>query len=350
MTDTAQKLIDWYETNRRILPWREDPSPYHVWISEIMLQQTRVEAVKPYYERFLAELPDVAALAAVSEDRLMKLWEGLGYYSRARNLKRAAVRIIEDCGGKLPEEPAELMELPGIGPYTAGAIASIAFGRCCPAVDGNALRIWTRLTENADDIKDDRVKRAVTREIAGILPAAPFAAGRINQAFMDLGSGVCLPNSAPQCDLCPLADVCSAHAAGRETDYPVKSPKKPRRIEKRTILLIEDDGRILLRKRPEKGLLAGLYELPGLPGHLTRKQVLDTLREQGLEPVRITKLAPAKHIFTHIEWHMIGYRIRLDLLSDFYPRTSGEVLADKHEILTRYSVPSAFSDYILYII
>ncbi|MCR5094515.1 MAG: A/G-specific adenine glycosylase [Lachnospiraceae bacterium] len=348
MRDTAEKLLNWYEKNRRILPWREDPSPYHVWISEIMLQQTRVEAVKPYYERFLAELPDVASLAAVSEDRLMKLWEGLGYYSRARNLKRAAIRIMEDCGGKLPKEPAELMKLPGIGPYTAGAVASIAFGACYPAVDGNALRIWTRLTENAGDIGDDRVKRAVTQEIAAVLPDTPFAAGRINQAFMDLGSMVCLPNSAPRCDLCPLADVCGAHDAGRETDYPVKAAKKPRRIEKRTILLIEDEGRILLKKRPARGLLAGLYELPGVEGHLSRAQVLAHCRGEGIEPLRITALPPAKHIFTHIEWHMIGYRIRVDALSDFFPGKQGGILADKQEISTRYSIPSAFSNYILY--
>ena len=345
----TERLLNWYETNRRRLPWREEPTPYHVWISEIMLQQTRVEAVKPYYARFLGALPDIAALARVPEDELMKLWEGLGYYSRARNLKRAARVIMEEYGGEMPADATELEKLPGIGSYTAGAIASIAFGACAPAVDGNALRIWTRMKTDTRDIAKEATKRTIRGEIAAILPRDPFAAGRFNQALMDLGATICLPNRAPRCAECPLSDLCRAHGEGRETDFPVMAKKKPRRIEERTILLIEDEGCVVLRKRPARGLLAGLYELPGLDGYLTEKEVLAWCRTQGIEALQITPLPAAKHIFTHIEWRMIGYRVRVDALSKFVPEKWDGLLADKEAIATRYSVPCAFSNYILYI-
>ncbi len=314
-----------------------------------MLQQTRVEAVKPYYTRFLENLPDIEALSRVPEDALLKLWEGLGYYSRARNLKRAAEIIMREHDGQMPETPEELVKLPGIGCYTAGAIASIAFGGRFPAVDGNALRIWTRVHADSRDIMKESTKRALRAQIEAILPDAPFAAGRFNQALMDLGSAVCLPNSMPKCTECPWKTNCLAHGQGRETDYPVTAAKKARRIEKRTIFVIEDEGCVLIRKRPQKGLLAGLYELPGAEGHLNRKEALAFCESLGIRALKITPLPPAKHIFTHIEWHMTGYRIRVDALSDFFPEQMQAVLAGKQDIATRYSIPSAFSNYILYI-
>ena len=349
MKKPVRQLLDWYEINRRILPWREDPSPYHVWISEIMLQQTRVETVKPYYIRFLEALPDICALAGVADDDLMKLWEGLGYYSRARNLKRAAQMILRDYGGEMPAFPGELMKLPGIGSYTAGAIASIAYGGAYPAVDGNAMRIWTRVHADSRDIGKAGTKRAIEEEIAAVLPETSFAAGRFNQALMDPGTAVCIPNSVPRCPECPWKDNCRAHRDRRETEFPVKAGRKPRRIEERTILLMEDNGSVLIRKRPERGLLAGLYELPGLSGHLSESQVLSWCRKQGVEVLRIRPLPAAKHIFTHIEWHMRGYLIHVDALSDFVPGKLDGIMADKRAISTRYSIPSAFSNYILYI-
>ena len=349
MKTSIRKLLSWYDKNRRILPWREDPSPYHVWISEIMLQQTRVEAVKPYYERFLEALPDVAALAAVPEDALMKLWQGLGYYSRARNLKRAAQIVLVEYGGELPSDPESLEKLPGIGCYTAGAVASIAYGRCCPAVDGNALRIYTRMHADPDDIGKEQTKRRIRDAIAAVLPREPFAAGRVNQALMDLGATVCLPTGLPKCAECPWKSLCQAHLRRCETEFPRSAPKKARRIEERTILLIEDADRILIRRRPDRGLLAGLYELPGLEGHRTENEVLTWCRAQGIEPIRMTPLPPAKHVFTHIEWHMTGMRIRVDGFENLFPETIGGILVNKEEIATRYSIPSAFSNYILYI-
>ncbi|MBR4528947.1 MAG: A/G-specific adenine glycosylase [Lachnospiraceae bacterium] len=342
-------LMKWYDGNRRVLPWREDPAPYHVWISEIMLQQTRVEAVKPYYARFLEALPDIASLAAVSDDALMKLWQGLGYYSRARNLKRAAILIMEEHGGVMPADPEELLRLPGIGRYTAGAIASIAYGLRAPAVDGNALRIWTRIHADDRDISAERTKKEITAEIADILPEKPHAAGRFNQALMDLGSMVCLPNGEPACAACPLASCCAAHRAGREQDYPVTAKKKPRRIEKRTVFVIGDDTWILLRRRPDNGLLAGLYELPSVEGHLNVKEAKRFLAGLGIGAVRITPLPPAKHIFTHIEWRMTGYRIKVDEWASFFQADTGLIPAGKQDISTKYSIPSAFSNYMLYI-
>ncbi|WP_418706515.1 A/G-specific adenine glycosylase, partial [Anaerotruncus massiliensis (ex Liu et al. 2021)] len=264
MEEIVEPLLGWYAENARDLPWRREVTPYRVWISEIMLQQTRVEAVKGYFARFIGALPGPAELAAVDERELLKLWEGLGYYSRARNLQKAARVIMETYGGELPASHEELLTLPGVGPYTAGAVASIAFGLPEPAVDGNVLRVLSRLTADNSDIADPAVKRAAERTVRGIIPAG--RAGAFNQALMELGATVCAPNGPPACGRCPLAGLCAAHAAGNETAYPVKAAKKARRVEERTVLLLVRDELLALRRRPAKGLLAGLWELPNLPG------------------------------------------------------------------------------------
>ena len=261
------RLLDWYNTHRRDLPWRESTDPYRVWVSEIMLQQTRVAAVLPYYRRWMEALPDVAALAAVEEDRLMKLWEGLGYYSRARNLQRAAKVVMENHGGRFPDTFEGLRALPGIGDYTAGAVASIAFHRPVPAVDGNVLRITARLAALGEDILSPGGRRLFTDMVAELVP--PDRPGDFNQALMDLGATVCLPNGQPDCGACPLAALCAAHAAGRETDFPVKRKKQTRRREEMTVYLLLREGRIALRRREARGLLAGLWEFPHIPGTLT---------------------------------------------------------------------------------
>lgn len=341
----AAPLLAWYDSGRRILPWREEPTPYHVWLSEIMLQQTRVEAVKPYYDRFLQALPDIESLAAADEEKLLKLWEGLGYYNRARNLKKAAQILVLEYGGRMPDDYEIILSLPGIGSYTAGAISSIAFGKAYPAVDGNVLRILARLRTDERDILQAGVKKSVEEELADVMPKD--RPGDFNQALMELGAMVCIPNGAPKCDVCPWKELCRARAQGITGEFPKKAGKKPRSIEKKTILVIQDAERVALRKRPEKGLLAGLYEFPSMEGNCEEERVLAYLRELGLLPLRIRALPPAKHVFTHKEWHMTGFLIRVDELADRGGRQEGEglIFVDPKETRTNYPIPSAFAAY-----
>ena len=329
------RIADWYALSRRVLPWREEPTPYRVWISEIMLQQTRIEAVIPYYRRFLAELPDVAALAAAEEDRLLKLWEGLGYYSRARNLKRAAEMVMRDYGGELPHTAAALRTLPGIGDYTAGAIASIACGEPEPAVDGNVLRVLSRLLENGGDVLSPAVKKSVTTLLREHYPRGE-AAALTTEGLMELGETVCIPNGAPKCELCPWQSLCRAHQNGTEENYPVKAPPRPRRIEERSVLLLRWGDRWAIRQREKKGLLAGLWEFPNELGAVTEEE----LRARFPQAERIAPCGRARHIFTHVEWHMEGWR--LDLGKPL-PGLTWETAA---EIRSRYSIPTALKAYL----
>ena len=338
-------LLEWYETGHRTLPWREDPSPYHVWLSEIMLQQTRVEAVKAYYARFLEALPDVCALAAVPEDRLLKLWEGLGYYSRARNLKKAAQVIVSEYGGEMSSAAKDLKRLPGIGDYTAAAVASIAFGQREAVVDGNVLRVMARLRADGRDIALPQTKQQVQAEIAEVfLPKEDALCGAFNQAVMELGALVCVPNGAPHCDVCPVRKHCTSAKEGTQAAYPVKSAKKPRTIEEKTVLLFSDHTRIAIRKRGTKGLLAGLYEYPSLEGHVTEDALRALLRRKGVPALKLRRLPDAKHIFTHREWHMQGYLIETEEMADS-GFAEGLLLADRAELETVYAIPSAFRVY-----
>jgi len=342
----VEPLLEWYDGSHRILPWRENPTPYRVWISEIMLQQTRVEAVRPYYERFLTALPDVDRLAQVPEEELLKLWEGLGYYNRARNLKKAALMIRENYGGKMPGRYEELLKLPGIGSYTAGAIASIAFGQPVPAVDGNVLRILARALADEGDIMDQKVRKRAQERLSGIMPRE--RAGDFNQALMELGAVVCIPNGAPKCGECPWAAMCRARAEGTIAEYPKKSPRKARTIEEKTVLIIQDENQTALQKRPPGGLLAGMYEFPSLPGHQGEKEVISYLSTLGYKVIRISPLESSRHIFTHREWHMTGYMIRVDELER--PDGGGNFLfAQRSETEDRYPIPSAFSAYAKYL-
>lgn len=335
----SKPLLAWYDSSRRILPWREDPTPYHVWLSEIMLQQTRVEAVKPYYDRFLRELPDIESLAAVEEEKLLKLWEGLGYYNRARNLKKSAVQIVTEYSGEMPDDYDQLIKLTGIGSYTAGAIASIAFGRPVPAVDGNVLRILARLRADDRDTMDTKVRKTIEEELRGVIPRE--RPGDFNQALMELGATVCVPNGSPKCGECPWMELCQARIQDRMLEYPKKASKKPRIIENKTVLLIQYEQRIALCKRPEKGLLAGMYEFPSMEGHQKEEQVISYLKSRGVMPLRIRKLKPTKHIFTHKEWHMAGYFVGVDELTG----TGEYVFVDPAEIKDKYPVPSAYAAY-----
>lgn len=338
-------LLTWYDSNKRILPWREEPTPYRVWVSEIMLQQTRVEAVKPYFERFMNSLPDIQALAEAEEEVLLKLWEGLGYYNRVRNLQKAAIQIMEEYGGVMPDEYEELLKLKGIGSYTAGAISSIAYGKANPAVDGNVLRVISRIRKDERLISDAKVKQSVEQELGKVIPKD--RPGDFNQAMMEIGACVCIPNGAPHCDKCPLAELCVAHAEHVEQEYPKKVSAKARKIEEKTILVIRDENRTAVRKRPEKGLLAGMYEFPSMEGYHTAEEVTKYLADNGLKTIRIQPLEDAKHVFTHKEWHMKGYMVRVDELA---PKDVGKELADwiyiePAETKERYPIPSAFVAY-----
>lgn len=338
LNQTVAPLLAWYEAHKRPLPWRNEPTPYHVWISEIMLQQTRIEAVIPYYERFLKELPNVAALANADDDQLMKLWEGLGYYSRARNLKKAALQIIAEHGGKLPEAASELRRLSGIGDYTAGAIASICFGKPEPAVDGNVLRVIMRILGKTDDISLQATKKETASALREIYPTGEDAKN-LTQAIMELGESVCIPNGEPKCALCPLASLCKAKREGLTDTIPFKSPKKPRKQEQKTVFLLSCRGKYAVSKRPSTGLLAGLWEFPNTSGTLSEEDALKYLQELGLSPIGITPSANAVHIFTHIEWHMTGYAAECLTPCDSLIWKSAE------EILAEHAIPSAFRVY-----
>ena len=331
-----QVLLPWYRGNRRCLPWREDRNPYHIWLSEIMLQQTRVEAVKGYYTRFLAVLPDIQALAECDDEVLHKLWEGLGYYSRVRNLKKCAQVIEAQYGGEFPTDHAQVLSLPGIGPYTAGAICSIAFNQPTPAVDGNVLRVVSRLRNDPSPIDLPETKKDVTEFLAGIYPPQ---AGDFTQALMELGATVCGPNRKPDCESCPCEGFCLAFLEGNPQTLPVKSPKKGRRQENLTVFILSCDGRFALEKRPEKGLLAGLWQFPNLPGDLDTEQALNALRAWGLHPRELFRESRKTHIFTHIQWNMKGIYLEVDSPGGGFQWMTPE------EINTQAALPTAFRQF-----
>ena len=333
----AAPLLRWYDENRRDLPWRKNTDPYRVWVSEIMLQQTRVAAVIPYYERWMTALPDVRALTAVEEEKLMKLWQGLGYYSRARNLKKAAQYIVDEREGWFPDTYEELLKLPGVGEYTAGAVASIAFSRKVSAVDGNVLRIAARLGNIRENVLDTQVKK----KLRGALDAAVAEdrPGDFNQAMMDLGATVCLPNGKPLCEACPLAFLCKARELGNQQELPVRTKQAKRRVEEMTVYLMLRDGKVALRKRGSEGLLAGLWEFPHVTGSVEDNHADQALDKWGLTALDWKKKITAKHIFTHVEWHMTGYLVAVkgEGSADF-------VWADR-EKLSSLAVPGAFKKY-----
>ena len=341
LREAVEPVIQWYRENHRDLPWRNTRDPYRIWVSEIMLQQTRVEAVKRYYERFLSELPTVKELAEVPEDRLMKLWEGLGYYNRVRNMQKAARQVMEEYGGEFPHTYDTIRSLAGIGNYTAGAVSSFAFGIPKPAVDGNVLRVLSRILASEEDIMKACVRSWMERAVEEVIPEQN--ASDFNQGLIELGALICVPNGDPRCRECPAAGLCLAREKGIQTRLPVKAKAKARRIEKRTVLIFRDARGVAIRKRPSRGLLAGLYELPNVEGHLTGRQAADYGKSIGLMPVRVRKLEEAKHIFSHVEWHMIGYEMLVDELE----KSCGAemIFAKKEELETVYSIPSAFESY-----
>lgn len=332
----VEPLCDWYKKNKKSYPWRESRDPYRIWISEVMLQQTRTAAVLPYYDRFLTAFPTVEALASAEEDRLMKLWEGLGYYSRARNLKKGAMQVMERFGGALPRTKTELRTIAGIGDYTAGAIASMAFFEPSSAVDGNVLRVCMRLIGSDADISKESTKKELSAALDAVYPSGE-AAALFTEGLMELGEAVCIPGGEARCALCPLADLCAARAGGITHLLPAKSAKKPRKILPRTLWIFKTpDGRFGIRKRPKSGLLAGLYEFSAEDGTLSEKEAEALLRKREIPFASLSAIGEAVHVFTHLEWHMTGYLVHLDVPID------GFVYATKEELSTTYALPSAF--------
>lgn len=332
-----ERLLPWYGENRRDLPWRQDKEPYHVWLSEIMLQQTRVEAVRGYYTRFLEALPTVSHLARAEDDRLRKLWEGLGYYTRVRNLKKAAQCILDRYGGRFPNTYEEVLSLPGVGPYTAGAICSIAFELPTPAVDGNVLRVLSRLLEDWAPVDLPETKRQAEAYLKEVYPTD--ACGDFTQALMELGATVCLPGGEPQCGRCPMAGLCRAEASGSWRELPQRLPKRPRRQEDRTVFLLSCDGRFALERREEQGLLAGLWQFPNVPGALEEATAMDLAAAWGLAPKELLRRLERSHIFTHIRWDMRCY-----LLTCAQPVSRFTWLTPE-EIRQQAALPTAFRQF-----
>ena len=329
-------LLPWYEKNKRELPWRRDREPYHIWLSEIMLQQTRVEAVKGYYVRFLETLPNIAALASCDDEVLFKLWEGLGYYSRVRNLKKAAKVIMEQHAGAFPRDYAGVRGLPGIGDYTAGAICSIAYDMPTPAVDGNVLRVMARLLNDETPIDQPRQKERIRQLLAQVYPKR---AGDFTQALMELGATVCGPNRVPDCEACPCKGFCQGFAQGTAAQLPVKSEKKSRRVEDMTVFILCCDGRYALQKRPEEGLLAGLWQFPNQPGCMDMEEALAALEAWGLRIREVKRQTDKKHIFTHIQWNMRGFYLEAAEPVDDFAWFSPE------EVEVSVTLPTAFRQF-----
>ncbi|MDD3394579.1 MAG: A/G-specific adenine glycosylase [Anaerotignum sp.] len=328
----VSKVIQWYRANARDLPWRRSKNPYYIWLSEIMLQQTRVEAVKPYFERFIQACPNIEALACADEETLLKLWEGLGYYSRVRNLQKAATTVVQEYGGNLPPDYHALRKLKGIGPYTAGAVASIAFSLPYAAVDGNVLRVMSRLTADLRDITLASTKTAWEEDLVLMMPKGEE--GTFTQAFMELGATVCLPNGMPKCQVCPIREECQAYRKNAVLQYPIKSPKKQRTKEYLSVFFLAEGKKIALCKRGEKGLLGGLWELP----NCTQEQALPAaLRDWGIVCGEIRDMKTQKHIFTHIEWHMNCYFVHVK-----QNENKGFLWLDKETVEKEFALPSAF--------
>ena len=308
-----KKLLESHDENPRQLPWKGESDPYRIWISEIMLPQTRTETVSGYYHAFLMEFPDVYALAEADEERLFKKWEGLGYYSRARNLQKAAKLIVSAYGGHLPDTAEELLKLPGIGDYTAGAIASIAFGRREPAMDGNAIRVFSRVFAEKRCVGETKVRRELKEQGRSLMTGE--RAGDFNQAIMGLGNMVCVPVS-PRCEKCPVREFCRAEQEGIQKELPNLPPKPEKKNLSVGVALVFSGEKVLLVKRPDEGLLAGLWAFPSFEGARSEKDVREALSEMGINAGKGTKLCDAEHIFTHRVWKMKGWRFHAEALPE----------------------------------
>ncbi len=329
-------LCSWYDKNKRDLPWRKTSDPYCIWVSEIMLQQTRVEAALPYYERFLLALPTVHTLAKAPEEQLLKLWEGLGYYSRVKNMQKAAKQVVEEYNGEFPKDAGLLEKLPGIGSYTAGAIASIAMGLKTPAVDGNVLRVAARLCNNDEDILLPKTKKRVENELRMVYGKASKP-GDLTQAIMELGALVCTPTN-PKCAVCRPSRLCEAKKNDTVSKLPVRLAKQEKKQGKRTMFLLVSGGKVALVKRSAKGPLGGMWEFPAAEKHLTQPQAQAFLQDMGIQetPCAFVK---NRHVFTHLVWDMKSYLVRLNAPKDAFFWFS------KKELDEEIALPSAMKPF-----
>lgn len=334
----GELLCAWFRREARDLPWRRERSPYNTLVCELMAQQTRIDTLLPYYERFVARWPDFGALAAADLDDVLKMWQGLGYYSRARNLHRCAREVVGRHGGELPADRAALLRLPGIGEYTAGAILSLGFNLPCPAVDGNALRVWSRVARDGTDISTPAAKRACAEWIGREMP--PGRAALFTEGLMELGALVCAPRS-PDCPRCPIRGRCAAARAGNPEDYPVRAPARAQREIALTMVLLRDPaGRTAMRKREER-LLHGLWEYFWLPGDLSPEQVAEALARQGIAALDLRDLGRRSHVFTHRIWRLRGVSA---VASEGSPAPEGYAWLTPEERAGK-SIPAAFSHF-----
>lgn len=338
MKEIINPLLYWYQKNKRELPWRRDKDPYHVWISEIMLQQTRIEAVISYYQRFMKEIPTISDLASIHEDRLLKLWEGLGYYTRAKNLKKTAMIIQEQYQGEFPNTFKEILSLPGIGEYTASAIGSISFSLKEATVDGNVLRVYMRIHNSYENVDDVKVRKRVRENLQTILP---HNSGDFNQAMMELGEVICLPNGMPKCEMCPLSKYCKSYHEKTYMKIPVKNKKKKKKLEHYTILLLTYQNQIAIEKRKNKSLLSGLYQFPNIEGHYNISHIKQYLEEHKIKYKNVQKKVKYTHIFTHKKWDMNSYQI--EVISKYNLNHYKWVTLE--ELDRFYSLPTAFQPF-----
>lgn len=337
MKELSDKITKWYLENKRDLPWRKDQNPYHVWISEIMLQQTRIEAVLSYYQRFMKELPTIESLSKVEDDKLLKLWEGLGYYNRARNLKKAAIEIMEKHHGTFPNTFEEIISLPGIGEYTASAISSICFSLPEVTIDGNVLRVYTRVFEDNSIIDQEKTRKQIREKLMKIVPKN---SGDFNEGLMELGETICLPNGIPKCEICPLKDLCQSRKNKTSLNYPVKNPKKEKKIEHLTVFMLIKENKILIEKRMQEGVLQGLWQFPNINQVMTKKEVEEYCNYKNIHPIKIEKGISYTHIFTHKKWVMNSYIITLDNKENLEG-----IFVTKEMMEEAYSIPGAFQPF-----
>ena len=323
-----KSLLSWYQAEKRDLPWRRTSNPYYIWVSEVMLQQTRVDTVVPYYERFITKYPTMEILAAAEQDELLKMWEGLGYYSRARNLQAGVREVVASYGGEVPSNRKDISTLKGVGPYTAGAVLSIAFGIPEHAVDGNVMRVLSRLLLIENDITVPRTKRIFENVIMDLIDHQDPSS--FNQGLMELGATICTPK--PKCLLCPVRDFCSAFHEGRQEELPVRTKKKKGKVIPMASFAIQnDEGKWLVRKRPETGLLANMWEFPMVELNQDKKPEKMFYEQFGIQLEPLTEIIAFKHIFTHLTWEMSSFRARI---------TAEETIPEGYQFYTEQEVES----------
>ena len=338
IVEFQQKILTWYISHRREMPWREDPTPYRIWISEIMLQQTRVDTVIPYFNNFMEKYPTIESLANSDEDELMKYWEGLGYYSRIRNIRETALNIVSNYNGEIPETFDELLKLKGIGEYTAGAIASEAFGQIVPAVDGNVFRVFARLTAKEDDLRDLKFQKRLKEAVTSVLPESQI--GDFNQGLIELGALICIPKGSPKCGLCPVKDLCLSNKFNLQDKIPVKSKAKQRTVQEKTVFILQFQDKFAVRKRDDQNLLAGLFEIPNVEGFYTIDEAKIIVEEMGLAVSGIHMIKDRKVIFTHIEWILQGYYVHVENENEQY------IFETKENLIQKYTLATAFREYL----